>query len=206
MLSYLFLAGKCRYCQKEISIQYPLVEAGTALTFALLFWKIGTFSSILLYFYLAISAILIVIFAYDILRLLISDFLVWLIFGLWIIWLLVDFLLISHLSSHLTSSLYGGLALGGFLGILVAVSKEKWMGAGDIGLGFMLGAIVGWPMVLVAGLAAFVVGGIFGAILIAAKKKKFQSQVPFAPFLILGLFVALFWGEKLLSWYLGRLL
>lgn len=202
VLSYVFLWGKCRYCKREISLQYPLVESGTALVFTVSFWKFG-FSDPFFYFLLAIFSILIVIFTYDILKLQIADWLVIAAAVLWIIYLVVDYFLVTHNLSLITSSLCGALALGGFLGLLVLISREKWMGAGDIGLGALLGAVVGWPNVLVATFAAFVLGGIIGLILIAMKKKELQSQVPFAPFLVLGLFVALFWGDKILWWYMG---
>lgn len=204
VLSYVFLWGRCRYCQREISVQYPLVEAGTALVFALFLWKFGPTSTVF-YFYLAISAILVVIFTYDILKLQISDFLVILAASLWLIYLLVSYFILHTSYSILLDSLYGAVALGGFIGLLVLLSREKWMGAGDIGLGALLGALVGWPTVLVAAFFAFVLGGIVGLILIALKKKELQSQVPFAPFLITGTLTALFWGAQIWQWYIGGL-
>lgn len=201
VLSFVFLFGRCRYCKANISLQYPLVELATAAVFGLLFWQFGL--TLEFVFLALIASILIIIFVYDMLKLQISDFLVWLLFGLWLAWLLVDYFLISHDLSTLTNSLYGGLALGGFLGLIVAISKEQWMGAGDIGLGFVLGAIAGWPNVLVSSLSAFVLGAVVGLVLIAVKKKKLQSQVPFAPFLILGLFVALFASSQIFRLFAG---
>lgn len=203
VLSYMILFGKCRYCKANISLQYPLVEVGTAVLFAAIFWKFG-FSLYSLFLMLA-SCLFIVMFVYDILKYEISDWLVIIAAGLWIIYLLVSYFILDASYLILLSSLYGGLALGGFLGLLVFVSKEKWMGAGDIGLGFILGAIAGWPNVLVSAFAAFVLGGLVGLILIALKKKELQGKLPFAPFLILGLSIALFWGEKILDWYVGGL-
>jgi len=204
LLSYVLLWGRCRYCKKGISLQYPLVEAGTALVLACLYYHFGF--SILSLFLALISCILIVIFAYDILKLQISDFLVILTASLWIIYLAIGYFFIHHSLFIILNSIYGALALGGFLALMVIVSREKWMGAGDIGLGAVLGALVSWPNVLVGAFSAFVLGGIFGVILIGLKKKEMQSQLPFAPFLILGMFVALFWGEKIVNWYLGGIL
>jgi len=198
-LSYIALRGKCRTCKYEISIQYPLVEVGTGLMFALFYWQFG-FSWILIP-YLLITCLLIVIFTYDILHLLIADILVWLAIGIWVVWLILDYFFIGHSLSILINSLYGGLILGGFLAILVVVSREKWMGAGDIKLGFLLGAIMAWPQVLVGGFLAFMIGSIFGLILIASKKKSMKDQIPFAPFLILGMFISIFLGNILINWY-----
>src|SRR3989304_398156 len=72
--SYVVLAGRCRRCKKSISIQYPLVEAGTAIIFVLLYWQFGLtfqFGALAI-----ISALLIIIFTYDILRLLVADILI----------------------------------------------------------------------------------------------------------------------------------
>lgn len=200
--SYVALWGKCRTCKKTISIQYPLVEVGTGIIFALFYWKFGL--SWALIPYLLLSSIFIVVLVYDILHYLIADILVWITIGIWIVWALVNSFVISHSDfGFLLHSLYGGLILGGFLALLVIISREKWMGAGDIKLGFVLGMICGWPGVLVGGFAAFTLGSIVGLILIALKEKKMRDQVPFAPFLISGMFIAVFLGEKLIKMYLG---
>jgi len=203
VLSYVFLWGKCRHCKANISLQYPLVELGTALIFALIYWFYGfSFVSCIL---LLVSSILIVIFVYDILKYEISDLLVLLCAGLWIIYLAIDYFLINHSTLLIINSLYGALALGGFFGLLVLVSKEKWMGTGDIGLGAVIGLIAGWPLVLVAAFLAFSIGSIVGISFMIGKAKKFKDKLPFAPFLILGLWLTLFWGQGILDWYLSRL-
>lgn len=202
LLSYLVLFGRCRGCKEKISVQYPLVEAGTAIIFTLLFWKFGLSWSFGLFVFL--SCILIVIFIYDLIHSLIADWLVWLAIGIWLVYLIVNYLLSSQLSV-LSSFLLGGFALGGFLGFLVLASKEQWMGIGDIKLGFLLGALVGWPSVLVLTFLAFILGSIVGLILIFGRKKSMKDQVPFAPFLITALWITLFWGTNLISWYINSL-
>jgi len=202
--SFIALRSKCRFCGKPISFQYPLVEVGAALIFVGLFWKFGF--SLEFAVYLIISAILIVIFVYDILHQMIADILVWIALGIWAIWLLIDFFLINQSLSILLNSLYGALILGGFLALLVVVSREKWMGAGDISLGFLLGAMVFYPKAIVALFLSFVIGSIISLILLVLKKKTMKDQIPFAPFLIASLWITLFWGDKLFDWYLGKFL
>lgn len=201
LLSYVALFGKCRNCKKNISIQYPLVEAGTAIILCLLFWQFGL--SLAFFAYGLIFLILIVIFVYDILHLLIPDSLVWLAIGIWMVYLIVSYLLGITPLAAILNSLYGAFALGGFLALLVVVSKEKWMGSGDIKLGAILGAMVFWPEVLVSTFLAFTLGALVGIFLIAIKKSKLQGKLPFAPFLILGTLIALIWAEPILAWYLG---
>ena len=201
--SYLLLKGKCRSCKEKISIQYPLVEVATALVFSLLFWKFGL--SLEFAVLLVISGLLMVVLTYDILHLLIADFLIWSAIGIWIVFLAVNYFFIQHSLPMVLHSLYGAAALGGFLGLIVLISWEKWMGVGDIKLGFLLGAIVAWPNVLFSTFAAFALGSIISLALIFMRKKSMKDMVPFAPFLILGAYVALFWGDKIVNWYLGTI-
>lgn len=201
--SYVILAGRCRNCKKTISIQYPLVEVGTAMILALLFWRFGLtfqFGALAI-----ISALLVIIFTYDILHLLVADILIYLGLFVWFVFIFIQYGMIETSSSVILNSLYGGIILGGFLGLLVLVSREKWMGRGDITLGVLLGVIVGFPNVILTGLLAFVLGSIWGIILIASRKKSIKDKVPFAPFLIMAAWLTLFFGSQIINWYWSSL-
>ena len=77
------------------------------------------------------------------------------------------------------------------------------MGFGDVKLSFFMGLFLGWPNVFVALFSAFFIGAIIGIGLIILGKKTLKSQVPFAPFLVTGTFIALFWGQNLINWYIN---
>ena len=201
--SYVLLRGRCRSCKEKISIQYPLVEVATALIFSLLFWKFGF--SLEFAVLLVISSLLMVVLTYDILHLLIADFLIWSAIGIWVIFLAVSYLFLHQPLYLILDSLYGAAALGGFLGLIVLVSWEKWMGVGDIKLGFLLGAIVAWPNVIFSTFAAFALGSVISLALIFMRKKTMKDMVPFAPFLILGAYVTLFYGDQIIKWYLNMI-
>ena len=200
--SYFILGGKCRDCKKPISYQYPIVEGLTAVLFACIYYHYGL--SWLALILSVIIAILIVIAVYDIIHLEIPDVLTYL--GIFFA-LGFTFLKLYQTNSLALENLipygYAILAAGGFLGFLVILSREKWMGAGDILLGALMGILLGMPNVLVGLFFAFVLGSIVGLILVFAKKKTLKDAVPFGPFLVIGTFIALFWGEKLVNWYLG---
>ena len=99
---------------------------------------------------------------------------------------------------------YGGLTGGLVPAFLVIVSKEKWMGVGDIKIGLLLGLLVGFPAAILMIFLSFVLGSIVGLTAIVLKSKKLKDSLPFAPFLISGGLITLFWGRLVINWYLGN--
>ncbi|MFH1180805.1 MAG: prepilin peptidase [bacterium] len=204
LLSFLFLKGKCRYCQKKISWQYPLVEMATGLLFVLNVrisdflssfnvWEIGYLD--------IIACFLIIIFVYDLKYYIIPDKVIYPAIGIALIFDLLrsDF----QWKSDFLISAVGAAAF--FLAI-VLISRGKWMGAGDIKLAFLMGLFLGWPSIAVALFLAFLSGAIIGVGLVFAKKKELKSEIPFGPFLVGGAFIALFCGQNIINWYLNLIL
>jgi len=200
IVSFFILGGRCRFCQKQISLQYPLVEGGTAALFYLILQKIGL--SWQLAFCLPLAAILIFLFVYDLRTMYIPDLVTWLGIG-WAILFVIVQAGVYHSYSLIFSSFAAAAIAGGFFALLVFLSRERWMGKGDIKMGIIVGLFLGYPQVLVGLFLAFLLGSAVSLVLLALKIKKLQSQVPFGPFLIAACWIAFFWGEKLLQWYLG---
>ena len=101
------------------------------------------------------------------------------------------------------SMIYGGLVGGGVLAFLVLISKEKWMGSGDIKIGLILGFLTGFPVAIFGIFAAFLLGSIAGLIYMKVANKTMKDTLPFAPFLILSTFICLLFGNLVINWYLG---
>ena len=209
VFSYLFLRGKCRYCGKKISIQYPLVEIATGLTFLLIFnfkfiissqFLIGQFINLGFLFYVASA--LIIIFIYDLKHSLIPESVL---IPAIIITLIYNFSAIGGPASgwqFFISSILATAASALFFFLLYWLSKERAMGFGDVELVILMGLLLGWPNIFVALFLAFFFGAIIGLILMAFDKKGLKSQIPFGPFLIGGTFLALFYGDAIIQWYL----
>ncbi|MFA6974149.1 MAG: prepilin peptidase [Parcubacteria group bacterium] len=209
LLSFILLRQRCRYCREKISYQYPLVEVGTGLLFALVglnFFNMAdltTWTTTL--YYLGVISFLVAIFVYDFLYMEIPDLVLWPA----VTWVIAFGLILEGGQGGqggiglIYSGVLAAFVAFAFFFALVAVSKEKWMGMGDAYLVILLGLILGWPNILLALFLAFGMGAIFGLVLIVLKKKKMQSQIPFAPFLILGTLLALFWYAPIVNWYLG---
>lgn len=219
LLSFVLLKGRCRYCQGKISLQYPLVELAAGFLFVAVFWfgipwpgqgvdnltKLSFQQVLGLLYFWAVVSTLIVIFVYDLKHFLIPDKILLLAIGIVALWKIFEFLEIETPVPLITSLLAGFGASAFFLAVYL-VSQGRWMGFGDVKLAFLLGLFLGWPFILVALFAAFCLGAIVGLVLIAFKKKGLKSEVPFAPFLIIGTAIAFFFGSNILSWYLGLFL
>lgn len=203
IFSFLILRGRCRICKEKISWQYPMVEITTALVFLIIFNSIKT-DSILnflgLIYYLITFCFLIIIFVYDLKHYLIPNKIVYPA-------IIVSFLyqIILNFKDFL-SPIVSAIFASGFFLLIVLFSKGKWMGEGDIKLAFLMGLILGFPKILFALFLSFSFGAIIGVGLIILKRKKLSSEVPFGPFLVTGTFVALFWGEKIINFYLNSIL
>jgi prepilin signal peptidase PulO-like enzyme (type II secretory pathway) len=91
----------------------------------------------------------------------------------------------------------------GFFLAIFLVSKGVAMGFGDVKLAILLGLLLGFPNILVGLFLAFFFGAIIGIIMMFFGKKGFKSEIPFGPFLITGTFLAMFWGQQIISWYLN---
>jgi prepilin signal peptidase PulO-like enzyme (type II secretory pathway) len=200
IFSFLILKGKCRYCKKKISLQYPLVELFTAILFLLPVY-ITLYSSVDLIFYWIISSFLIIIFVFDLKHYLIPDKIIYPA----IVIAFLNQILTSNIE-HLTSNLILGILPSLFFLAIILISHETWMGFGDFKLSILMGLILGWPKILVALFFAFFIGAVVGLILISLKRKKMKSQIPFAPFLISGTFLTIFFGEEIIDWYLKLIL
>ena len=68
-----------------------------------------------------------------------------------------------------------------------------------------MGVVLGWPRILIALLAAYILGATVGLVLIGLKKKTLGSRVPFGTYLTVGTLLALFLGDRIVSWYLEML-
>ena len=207
LLSFFILKGKCRYCHQKISFQYPLVELFTALLFVLIFnlHFISNLSQLITTLYLfTISSLLMIIFVYDLKYYIIPDKIVYpaiLITGIWYLISIIFFHF--YTKGYLINTLYSAFLAALFFLLIVYFSQGKWMGVGDIKLAFFMGLFLGFPNILVALFSAFFFGAIIGLGLIFLGKKTMKSELPFAPFLITGTFLALFSGQQIINWYLN---
>lgn len=106
------------------------------------------------------------------------------------------------LERNFLSPLLGALLLFGFF-LLLHLFFPRGMGFGDVKLAGAIGLFLGWRLGVLAVLLAFISGSLAGMLLILSRKKTLKDPLPFGPFLSLGAALSLFFGERIISWYLG---
>ena len=89
--------------------------------------------------------------------------------------------------------------------LLLALVVPGGFGGGDIKLMFGAGFFLGARLTVVAAFLGILLGGGFGALLLAAKKADRKTRFAFGPFLCIGIAAAMFFGERLADWYIGLL-
>lgn len=196
IISYLALRGKCRYCRKQISVEYLLIEALFGFIMAAVFWQFGQGSMTDLVFKVFFVTVLGILFLTDIKDMFIPDRIV-------IPSIVIAFFWLAAFSPQIfVPSVLTGLGIGLFFLFLVVVTKGRGMGGGDIKLGAFIGLCLG-PLGLVALMLSFLTGAVIAIFLVIFGKKHFGQVIPFGPFLVLGSLITMFWGDQILSWYLN---
>lgn len=196
LLSFLVYGGKSRCCGKKLPRYYPVVEMFTGILFALksppnpLFEERGGTALLVL---LGIWALLVFEAVFDIRKMMIPDATA------------MPLIVLAELRRRLlglpVSEWWSALGAGLFIWLLtkIKIKGRQAMGEGDALLAVFMGLFLGFPKIIVAFYVAFISGAVIGLILIAKRKKKQLSPIPFGPFLIFGTIIAYFWGEKIIN-------
>ncbi|MFA4936786.1 MAG: prepilin peptidase [Patescibacteria group bacterium] len=219
LVSFIVLRGKCLTCRKKISWQYPAVELASGIL-----WMVGylviakpeavaiseiassrlisglamtpvEWTSVIIFG--IFSTILLILFVFDLRWYILPDIIT--IPGIFIA-LLINLIVGKDWLQLVISAAVGAVW---FL-LQYVLSRGKWVGSGDIRLGALLGAMLGsWQGLLVTFLLAYIVGSLVAIVLVALKKKQWQSQLPFGTFLAVAGVITLLWGWQLWDWYLA---
>lgn len=192
IISFIFLQGVCRYCNKAISWRYPLVELITAVLALLLFIKFGLSFKFLVFFIFA--AVLIVITFIDLDHQIIPDILT--LPGIPIFFLAAIFMAEVPWLDALLGVLIGGGILFIIAIVYELISKREGMGGGDIKLLAMIGGFLGWKSLIFILLFSSFAGAVIGLAAMIIKKEDMKYAVPFGPFLSAAVVAYIFWGEK----------
>ncbi len=211
VFSWLWLHGKCRYCQQPISAQYPIVELATGLIFIVsyvwwpkVFMADGIRYTVVAQFiiWLALLVGFMALTVYDLKWMLLPNRLVYPITALGILFAGLGATMAERPVTTLLNVAVAVLIGGGIFYVLFQLSAGKWIGGGDVKLGWLLGLLAGTPgrsllLLFIAALA----GSFVSLPLLLAGRLKRQAVIPFGPFLIMASIIVQLYGSSILNWY-----
>ncbi|HET6381644.1 MAG TPA: prepilin peptidase [candidate division Zixibacteria bacterium] len=198
VLSFVLLRGRCRACRAPISWQYPAVELATGALFGGAYLRFGLTPELVLA--AGLLAALVAVTVIDLQHQIIPD-------AITLPGVVVGVLANAAIGRLGWIECGLGILVGGGIfwlvlqGSLLMLGQEG-LGGGDIKLGAMLGAFLGWKATLLAIVLAVVGGGLIALVLLGLGVRGRKDPIPFGPFLAIAGAVALFWGEGLIAWYL----
>lgn len=192
LFSFLFLKGKCRYCGNKLSFQYPAVEALNGILYVIVFATHGLNLESVLYALLASALLALSVIDYRTMEIPIGINAV--ILGIGVIHLFCDL-------ENWIHYLIGFFAASLFLFLCLIVTRGRGVGGGDIKLMAAAGLCLGWQNILLALAAGCIIGSIIQCVIIAITKNK--SKFAMGPYLSVGIFVSMMWGNAFIDWYIG---
>ncbi|QYJ75770.1 A24 family peptidase [Shewanella sp. FJAT-52076] len=201
VMGWIILGGKCAACKARISSRYPIVEAFTGLTVATLAWHFGptwqfVATALLTFGLIAMSGI-------DLDEMLLPDSLTLPL--LWLGLLLNYHDLFTNLEDALIGAAAGYLSLWSVYWLFKLTTGKEGMGYGDFKLMALFGAWLGWQVLPLIILLSSLVGAVVGILMMVWKSHKRENPIPFGPYIAAAGWIALLWGQDIVSWYLGTL-
>jgi leader peptidase (prepilin peptidase)/N-methyltransferase len=198
VLSWVVLGGRCRTCKAPVSWMYPAVEVITALVFVITYVAFGLTVHGLVR--VVFGCAMIVLFITDLQHKILPNVITY-------PGIVLGFVCSVFLPPGWTSSLIGLIVGGGFL-LLIAeayyrLRGQEGLGMGDVKLLAMIGAFLGWKLVLLTLVFASFTGSLAGGLLIATGRGNMKYALPFGTFLTVGALLASTWGEPIAAWYFG---
>jgi len=201
VISWLLLRGKCAGCKTKISAEYPLVELLTGVLSFAVAWKFGA----------SVQTVFALIFTWALIAMALIDFhttllpdtltlpLLWLglVISLWTVF--VD----SH--SAIIGAAAGYMVLWLVFQAFKIITGKEGMGFGDFKLLAALGAWLGWAKLPLIILLSSLTGAIIGIMMMVVFKHQRDQPIPFGPYLAIAGWIAMMWGDQIVSMYTGQL-
>ena len=198
VVSYGFLLGRCRKCGARINLRYPIVELLTAFVFLWHYWIFDL--SALMVVRLLFACALIVLFAIDLEHQLLPNLIT-------LPGVVAGLVFSLAFPPGVLDAVIGALVGGGVLWLIgeayYRYSGQEGLGGGDVKMLAMVGAFLGWKLVLVTLIISSLAGSILGMLLIASRRGNMKQALPYGTFLAVGALFASLYGERVVDWYAG---
>lgn len=218
LLSFIFQGAKCRHCDESLSWQYPTVETITGLVTAFLPIFFVSYGWLFVGLWLLASYTFIAISAIDFRLRIIPDQSNILLAIIGIALAVIKYLnplkfpyqgsflgsyaqVLAQNQSLVINLIIAAVVAFALFGGIIFFTKGRGMGLGDLKLAVPIALLLSWPDAIVAFVFAFIIGAVFGIVMMINKKATMKQAVPFGPFLALGVYVLIFYGQPILQWY-----
>jgi leader peptidase (prepilin peptidase)/N-methyltransferase len=199
VLSYVMLRARCRSCGLPISLQYPLIEAITAVVFVAHWYAFG--ATVMLPVRLLFGSALIVLFMIDLEHQILPDVIT--LPGI-VSGLVLSLVLPPGILESFLGVLLGGGLLWAIAELWYRLRKVEAMGFGDVKMLAMVGAWLGVKMVVLTFVLSSMMGGLIGVVLLASRRADMATRVPFGTMLAVAALIASLYGGPLVAWYLAQ--
>ncbi|MEI6287089.1 MAG: prepilin peptidase [Bacillota bacterium] len=211
ILSWLLLRAKCRNCGCRISARYPLVELGCGVLFVICYQFTVNFEQFVFVALFAAALLAITMIDFD-LQIIPDEILLF----MGVVSILANTYAQFFSTFAIRQAYHFGIAPVPFVGwqqlvfggatgfglmLLIFLLSRGGMGGGDVKFALVLGMWLGWKMVLLSLLFAFIIGGIAGIMLMLLRIKTRKDPVPFGPFMAVSALIFMLFGSQLYSWY-----
>ena len=209
VVSWALLRGKCRYCSRPIQ-DTPTPELITPLLFvtSYYFWPIAfdTQGIVVFIVWLILLVGFVALALYDIRWHLLPNRIIFPLMGLVSLQIVIQTLFFDFGLAGLIATFFSILAGGGIFWVLFQASDGKWIGGGDVKLGFLIGAILGSPLQsLLFIFTASLIGTIFAVPMLLSGKTKKSAHLAFGPFLLISAVIVHLFGAILITWYRSQI-
>lgn len=192
VFSYIMLKGYCRYCGKKISMRYPVIECTCALLAVVSVLRFGFEFSAVLTFAISVNLLAITVIDFDTMEIPNS-------LNISLIPLAVCAMFFFEIP--LLERVIGFFVISLPM-VLISLAINNAFGGGDIKLMAVCGFLLGWKWIILAFAFANLIGGIYAGYLLASRKAKRGTHIPYGPYLCAGIAISLFGGEQIFLFYL----
>lgn len=191
VISFLIQGGKCRSCKTKLSMQYPLIELANGLIYIWIFAVKG----------FGLESVLFCVCASTLIVISMIDFRTYEIpFGCNLVILALGAVRLILDLPHWYDYVIGFFTVSGIFMIIYWITRGNGIGGGDIKLMAAAGLLLGWKEILLALVIGSVAGSVIHLILMKVQKK--DRVLAFGPYLALGIFFAMLYGNAIITWYL----
>ncbi|MCE5221054.1 MAG: prepilin peptidase [Clostridium sp.] len=199
VFSYIFLRGRCKYCNEKISIRYPFIESLNGILYLIIYLKFGLTLIALKYCILVSILIVIGLIDYDTQFVYTSTTIFGGIVG--VVFIIVQ---AAMYKNEVLDLILGAVIGFGIIGLIVFLTRG--MGEGDIEIATVCGLFLGVKGILLGLFLAIIIGGIIGIIILALKLKETKEKIAFGPCIAIGSLISMLWGVEILKFYWNLLI